>query len=437
MRLTRRSFLSLTAAAILGRSVWGGTDPASWRKQSPNDKLNLGIIGVSNRAKANIDGVKGENIVAVCDVDSKYLDGAKAAFPKAEGYADFRKLLERTDLDAVVISTADHTHAPAAAMAMKLGMHVYCEKPLTHSVWEARRLAQLAGENKRVTQMGTQIHAGGNYRRVVEIIQAGTLGPVKEVHVWCGKGWSNGRLITEAKPVPENLNWDLWQGPVAERTFQPGIHPANWRKFWDYGGGTLGDMGCHFMDLPFWALKLRHPDSVEAEGPPVHADGTPDDLRVRWTFPANGDQPALAFHWYDGGARPKIIAEIPMREDAKGKKESWGSGVLFIGEKGMLMADYGRYRLLPDEQFKDFKAPAKTIADSIGHYNEWFHAIKNGGQSLCNFDYSGALTETVLLGNVAYRVGEKFSWDAANLKPINCPKAEPLIRRTYRAGWEV
>jgi len=196
-------------------------------------------------------------------------------------------------------------------------------------------------------------------------------------------------------------------------------------------------MGCHFMDLPFWALKLRHPDSVEAEGPPVHADGTPDDLRVRWTFPANGDQPALKFHWYDGGARPKILADIPMREDAKGKKESWGSGVLFIGEKGMLMADYGRYRLLPDEQFKDFKTPPKTIAESMGHYNEWFHAIKNGGQSLCNFDYSGALTETVLLGNVAYRVGQKFSWDAANLKPINCPKAEALIRRDYRKGWEV
>ena len=422
---------------MLGRNVWAGTDPATWRKQSPNDKLNIGIIGVANRATANIGGVKGENIVALCDVDANYLNKAKADFPKAEGYADFRKLLERTDLDAVVISTADHTHAPAAAMAMRLGMHVYCEKPLTHSVHEARTLAKIAADNKRVTQMGSQIHAGSNYRRVVELVQANAIGGVKEVHVWCGKGWSNGRYSAESKPAPANLNWDLWLGPAPERAYQEKVHPANWRRFWDFGGGTLGDMGCHYMDLPFWALKLRHPDSVEAEGPPVHAEGTPDDLKVRWTYPARENMPAVTMSWYDGGAKPKILAEIPMREDGKGKKESWGNGVLFVGEKGMLLADYGRLRLLPDEQFKDFAPPPKTIAESMGHYNEWIHAIKNGGQSLCNFDYSGALTETVLLGNVAYRAGEKFGWDGANLKAINCPKADALIRREYRKGWEL
>jgi predicted dehydrogenase len=445
MLQSRREFLKTTSAGMLlggwlAGTQWtlgAGEDPASWRKQSPNDKLNIGIIGVNNRAKSNINGVKGENIVALCDVDSNYLAEAKKNFEKADTYSDFRKLLERNDLDAVVVSTADHTHAPAAALALRRGLHVYCEKPLTHSVFEARTLAELAAKNKRVTQMGTQIHAGGNYRRVVELVQSGAIGGVKDVHVWCGKGWSNGRLISEVKPAPANLDWDLWQGPVAARSFQPGIHPANWRKFWDYGGGTLGDMGCHYIDLPFWALKLRHPNTVEADGPPVHPEGTPDDLHVHWEFPAREEMPACSLHWYDGSARPKILADIPMREDAKGKKESWGNGVLFIGEKGMLLADYGRYRLLPDEQFKDFTPPEKSIPDSIGHYNEWINAIKTGTQSLCNFDYSGALTETILLGNVAFRAGEKFTWDAANLKPVNCPRAESFIRREYRKGWEL
>lgn len=435
---SRREFLRQTSAGVLlggllGRDLLAGTDPASWRKQSANDKLNLGIIGVQGRARANISGVKDENIVALCDVDANHLNKVKADFPKAEGYADFRKLLERTDLDAVVISTPDHTHAPAAAMALRLGMHVYCEKPLSHSVYEARTLAKIAANNKRVTQMGTQIHAESNYRRVVELIQANAIGGVKEVHVWCDKSWSNGRYSGGKTPVPENLNWDCWLGPAPERAYQEKIHPSQWRRYWDYGGGTLGDMGCHYIDLPFWALKLRHPDSVEAEGPPVHAEGTPNNLKVRWTYPARENMPAVTMNWYDGDAKPKILAEIPMPKDAKG----FGSGVLFVGEKGMLVADYGRLRLLPEEQFKDFVRPPKTIADSMGHYNEWVHAIKNGGQSLCNFDYSGALTETVLLGNVAYRAGEKFSWDGANLKVINCPKAEALIRREYRKGWEL
>jgi len=442
-QLSRRDFLrkagygSFFIAGMLGRNAAAGPDPASWRKQSPNDKLNIGIIGVANRATANIDGVKGENIVALCDVDQSYLDGATRKFPKAEGYRDFRKMLERSDLDAVVVSTADHTHAIASVTAMKLGLHVYCEKPLTHSVYEARLIAKTALDTKRITQMGTQVHAEKNYRRVVELVQSGVIGKVAECHVWCGKGWSNGRLITEEKPVPATLDWDLWQGPAPARTFQPGIHPANWRKFWDYGGGTLGDMGCHFLDLPFWALKLRHPDTVEADGPAVHAEGTPQDLIVRWSYPARGDMPALALSWYDGGKRPEILSTLKMPAAKDGKPASFGSGVLFIGDKGMLIADYGRHLLLPTEQFADFKAPTPFIPDSTGHYNEWITAIKTGGVTTCNFDYSGCLTETVLLGNVAYRLGKKLEWDGATLKAKNAPEADALIRRDYRKGWEI
>ena len=437
--MNRRDFLKRTGYAgaifsgLFGRRVFGAPDP-NWRKQSPNDKLNIGIIGTANRASANIDGVKGENIVAVCDVDQNYLDAMLKKFPKAESYRDFRKLLDRKDLDAVVVSTADHCHAPASAKALRLGMHVYCEKPLTHSVYEARTVAKLALENQRVTQMGTQIHAERNYRRVVELVQSGAIGKVTEVHVWCGKGWADGRFIKEEKPVPANMDWDLWLGPAPQRSFQPGIHPANWRKFWEYGGGTLGDMGCHYMDLPFWALKLRHPDAVEAEGPPVHAEGTPQDLTVHWSYPAREEMPACTVSWYDGKSRPKVLSELKAKDP---KEIKYDNGVLFIGDKGMMLADYGRHKLLPEENFADFKAPPPTIPDSIGHYNEWIKAIKTGGTTTCNFDYSGALSEAILLGNVAYRVGQKFTWDAKELKAVNCAKAEELIRREYRKGWEL
>ncbi len=453
--MNRREFIRKTVFtgamfAGLGLRARAETDPEKWRKQSPNDKLNLGIIGTANQARFSIDHVKMENIVAVCDVDSKYLDIAKKDFPAAEKYSDYRKLLERNDLDAVVVATPDHHHATATAMALRNGLHVYCEKPLTHSVFEARTLAELALKNKRVTQMGTQIHAGNNYRRVVEAVQSGAVGSVTEVHVWCGKGWADGRFIKDDKPCPDTMNWDLWLGAAPEHPYQSNIHPANWRKFWDFGGGTLADMGCHFTDLPFWALKLRHPDSCAAEGPPVHAEGTPQNLTVHWTFPARGDLAPVKLHWYDGAIRPAIlsqpeIANLKRKTKIKGRngeadKEldqpvKFGSGVLFIGDKGMLIADYDRHFLLPDDKFKDFTPPAKSIADSIGHHAEWIHAIKTGGETTGNFDYSGALTETILLGNIAYRTGQKLEWNAKELKATNCPAADAFIRREYRKGW--
>ena len=276
--------------------------------------------------------------------------------------------------------------------------------------------------------MGTQIHAGCNYRRVVEIVQAGRIGDVKEVHVWVGKGWGGGDRPDKADPVPPHLSWDLWLGPAPERPYAVGrYHPAQWRRWWDFGQGTLGDMGCHYMDLPFWALDLRHPVSCEAEGPEVHPETAPLGLTVRYKFPSRGDLPAVDLTWYDGDRCPKEVAgeRVP------------GSGVMFVGSEGNLFASYTNYRLFPREKFADFQPPEQTIPESIGHHAEWIEACKDGTPTTCNFDYSGALTESVLLGNVAYRTGESLQWNAAELKAENCPEADSLIHKQYRSGWEV
>jgi predicted dehydrogenase len=420
----RREFLRLGLAA--GATPWLA-GPSWARPTSPYERLNIGVIGTSGRASSNIDGVQHENIVAVCDIDDRLLGRAGERFPRARTYTDFRKLLEQKDIDAVVVSTADHTHAPASVAAMKLGKHVYCEKPLSHSVHEARVVAETAARAKVATQMGTQIHAENNYRRVVEIIDSGTIGPVRECHVWVAKAWGGGSRPTETSPVPEYLHWDLWLGPAPERPYHPTYQPANWRRWWDFGSGTLGDMACHFMDLPFWALRLRHPTSVEAEGPPVHPETTPEHLIVHYEFPARGDLPPVKMSWYDGGKRPKLLAELTSSR--------WGDGVLFVGDKGKMLANYGRYELFPEADFKEFVPPPQTIPRSIGHYAEWILACKTGSPTTCNFDYSGALTESVHLGNVAYRLGRKIDWDATKLRATNCSEADQYIQREYRKGW--
>jgi predicted dehydrogenase len=318
-------------------------------------------------------------------------------------------------------------------VALDLGKHVYCEKPLAHTVQEARVLAELAAKKKLATQMGTQIHAGGNYRRVVEIVQSGAIGPVREVYNWCNKGWSDGRFVASDQPAPANLDWDLWLGPARERPYSPKIHPADWRRFWEYGSGTFGDMACHVMDLPFWALNLRHPTAVAAEGPERHPDGCPSWCKATYEFPARGELPAVKFHWSDGGVHHELVKNTHDYNDKP--LASWGLGVLFVGDRGMLAADYGHYNLLPKSQFDGFQAPAKTIPDSIGHWNEWVQACKTGSSTTCNFDYSGALTETVLLGIVAYRAGTRIEWDAARLKAGG--DAEQYVTKQYRKGFEV
>lgn len=426
---TRRDFLRHTALSGLAvGGFWTSTSQA--QSSSPSEKLNIAIIGAGNRGKDNVDGVSGENLVAISDVDDLRAAPAFEQHSRARRYRDFRKMLdEMNEVDAVVVSTADHTHAVATAAAMRLGKHVYCEKPLTHTVHEARVIARLAKEQKVATQMGTQIHAGDNYRRVVELIQAGAIGTVREVHIWVGRSWSGGERPKETPAVPETLSWDLWLGPAAERPYHPDYVPKNWRRWWAFGGGTLGDMGCHHQDLAFWALGLRHPTSIEAEGPPVHPETTPAQLTVKYQFAARGAQPPVTLTWYDGDRRPSILAERNL--------PSWGAGSLFIGDKGVLQADYGKHRLFPQERFTDYKRPEPTIPKSVGHHQEWIDACKTGSPTTCNFDYAGALTEAVLLGNVAYRLGRKIEWDAENLKATNAPEADPLIQKQYRAGWSL
>jgi predicted dehydrogenase len=427
---SRRHFLHTAALGLSSLT----TGSFAQEKSSPNEKLHVGVIGVAGQGAYNLGSVAaaGTEVVALCDVDEKRAGKAREQFPQAKFYADFRKLIDQKGIDAVVVATPDHTHAIATALALKAGLHTYCEKPLTHTVHEARFIAELAAKQKRVTQMGTQIHAGNNYRRVVEIIQSGAIGPVKEAHVWCAKSWGGGDRPKDTPPVPEGLHYDLWLGPAPERPYHPAYVPFNWRKYWDFGGGTLADMACHYMDLPFWALKLRHPEKVSAEGPAPNPETAAVSLVVTYQFPARDTLPPVKLVWYDGGKRPTEYAEKSGGAIAK-----WGDGVMFVGEKGMLLANYDKWKLLPEKDFEGFTPPAPSIPNSIGHHKEWVQACKSGGATTCNFDYSGALTETVLLGNVAYRLGKPIVWDAKNLKATGEPEADKLIHKEYRKPWSL
>ena len=428
---SRRCFLKSTSLALAGLAL-----PSSARRGlgpvRSGEPLRIGVIGVANRGAGNLDGVSREDIVALCDIDRRFLDRAAQKHPSAKRFADFRELIELDGLQAVVISTADHTHAPAAAMALRRGLDVYCEKPLAHSVHEARALQRLAQEHGAVTQMGTQIHALPNYRRVVEHVQAGVIGPVREVHVFCGtKGWGGGARPEGEKPVPDWLDWDLWLGPAPARPYHDGYHPAHWRRFWDFGGGNLGDMGCHYMDLAFWALDLSVPATVEASGPPVDAETAPPQIVVDYHFEARGEQPPVAVTWHGGGLKPAMLADLGL--------SGWGNGVLFLGTEGrFLIGDYNKMKVGPEDRFRGFTPPEQTIADSIGHYQEWIEACRSRGPTTCSFAYSGRLTEAVLLGNVSYRLGgKKLEWDADGLRVVNAPEAAGFLRRAYRDGWEL
>ena len=423
---SRREFLQQSIWGSAG--LWLATSRVLAQGKSPNEKLNIAVIGVSGRGGADLNGVKDEAIVALCDADEKRAVEPRQRFPQAKFYTDFRKLFDQKDIEAVVIGTPDHNHAPATMMALKAGKHVYCEKPLTHSVYEARTVAETAKKMKVATQMGIQIHAEDNYRRVVEVIQKGGIGPVTEVHVWCGKSWVGHDRPKDTPPVPAGLNWDIWLGPAPYRPYHPDYVPEKWRGWWDFGSGTLGDMACHYMDLPFWALDLRYPTTIEAEGPPVHPESAPTWEIIRYEFPERKGQPVVKLTWYHGGKRPHYL-------DEEGKMPKWGDGVLFVGKKGMLIADYGRYQLLPEKDFEGFTPPAPYIPQSIGHHAEWVEACKTGGPTTCNFDYSGPLTEAVLLGNVAYRSGEKIQWDAKEFRITNSRAAAKFLKREYRQGW--
>jgi len=431
MKANRRDFLRNSALAGFG--IWVLEAGQTRAGHSPNEKLNIGITGVNHRGKANMMSVASENIAALCDIDENYLAEASKKFPKAKTYVDWRKMVDQKDLDAITVSTADQVHALASCWAMRRGLSVYCEKPLAHSVHEARTVQDVYKQNKDkvATQMGTQIHATANYRRVVELVQSGAIGPVREAHVWCNRKGPGGGLPEGEDPVPKNLHWDLWLGPAPFRPYNKKYMPGNltWNRWWDFGNGTLGDMGSHLIDLPFWALKLRDPLTCEAHGDPDPPSPytNPKWLVATWEHPARGDMPACTVTWYDNVKRPPSPEGVDLTK--------WGIGVLFVGDKGKLVADYGKHILLPKDKYKDFKRPEPSIPPSLGHHKEWIHGCKTGEPTLCNFDYSGKLIEHNLLGNVAFRTGKKLQWDPASLKAENCPEADQFIRRKYREGW--
>ena len=388
--------------------------------------------------------------MALCDVNERKLNAAAVKHPKARKADDFRKLFDHEkEFDAVVVSTPEHTHAFATLPALQLGKHVYCEKPLTYNIEEARVIRMAARNAKVATQMGTQNHANSNYRRVVELIQSGAIGAVREVHVWHSRAWGwheNEQAAREAKdrfivvrtpkgsnPIPTGLNWDLWQGPAPARPFHNDYFPGpKWYRWWDFGNGTMSDLGSHRNDLPWWALKLDAPLTIEPlTGPKPHHDIAPASMSVKYTFGARGDgYPAVEHTWYQGTEKPKIWHDKKIPQ--------WGNGTLFIGEKGMVLSEYSKHVLLPEDKFKNFERPKQWIEPSPGQQAEWIRACKGDGpEPLCNFAYAGPLTEANHLGNVAYRAEKKLEWDAKEMKFPNAPEAEKYLGRTYRKGWSL
>jgi len=432
--LMRRAGLAGGLAALGG--IW--TEGKARASRSANERLSVAAIGAGGQGGSDIQQVASDptvDVVALCDVDQARAADTFKAFPKARVFTDFRQMLEQVkEIDAVTVSTPDHTHAPAAVMAMKLGKHVYCQKPLTHSVYEARVLMDVARKHKVVTQMGTQGHAFPSNIRAVELLQSGAIGPVREVHVVTDRPiWPQGMTeLPGSQPVPATLAWDLWLGPREHRPYHSAYLPFVWRGWWDFGTGALGDMACHLMDVAFWALKLRYPTSVVAEGEPLSRYSAPKWSVITYQFPRRGSLPAVKMVWYDGGKQPSP-------ETAGGRRLGREfNGSIFIGEKGRLLLEHAQEPLLlPVDQFEGFKGPDPYLPRPKSHYQQWVDACKGDGKTGSSFDYSGPLTEAVLLGNVAFRLGREIEYDPATMRARGCPEADALLREPYRAGWEL
>jgi hypothetical protein len=465
---TRRDFLRTTALAFGAAATTG---PYLVRGQNLNSKLNIAGIGGGGKGDSDIRHCEGENIVAICDAAEKHCAGARGRNPNAKFYRDYRKMFDEMGkgIDAVTVSTPDHNHAVAAGMAMKLGKHVYCQKPLTQTVYEARVLRDLAKRQKVVTQMGNQGSAEDGLRRAVECIQAGLIGPVRTLYVWSNRPvWPQGMpRPTGEDPVPADLDWDMWLGPAQLRPYKGDrtYHDFNWRGWVDFGTGALGDMACHTANMPFRALKLGYPTLIEAETSGFNGESYPLASKIRFEFPAReGLQPAT-FWWFDGG-KPK--ANEPYRHDGSNKPpkevtadvealtgEVPGSGCLLIGDKGKIFSpdDYGAQFFLKLKDEKEFASaknhaavaaipqsiprnPTQGDSDKRQHL-EWIKAIKDNNPELCysRFDVAAYLTEIILLGCIAIRVGKKLDWDGPNMSAKNAPEAAKFVKPVMRPGW--
>jgi hypothetical protein len=434
--------MAALSAAVVPSRVFGA--------QSPNSKLNIAGIGIGGMGAANLKACEAENIVALCDVDTDYSAKTRALYPRAAFYTDYRVMLEKEKgIDAVVIATPDHTHAVITMAALQAGKHVFCQKPLTHTVYEARTITEAARRYKVVTQMGNQGQSFESMRLLKEWLDAGAIGNVTEVHAWTdrpvgGDPWSDFAVVarpTDTPPVPETLDWDKWLGPVAFRPYHPAYHPMKWRAWQDFGTGPLGDMGCHILDPAFWALELGPPLSVEATSthyePAVASETYPRASIVRYSFPARGDRPPVKLTWYDGRLLPPLPPELEPGRALP------GSGALLIGDKGTLVhGSHGAdgLRLIPETKMLEFTRPPKTLRRvTEGHEGDWIRACKEGpnGVPPCSpFEYGGALTEMVLLGVLAIRLkDQRLQWDSRNLRFTNNDKANEMLRVPYRDGW--
>jgi predicted dehydrogenase len=436
--ISRREFMGGAAAAAMAFTIV----PSHVLAQPPSNKLNIAGVGIGGMGGSNVRACRDENIVALCDVDEKYAGKVFKAYPKAKVWFDFREMLDKQkDIEAVIVATPDHLHAVVSMEAMKRGKHVYCQKPLTRLVAEARALTEAARKYKVATQMGNQGHSGDGVRNICEWIWDGAIGEIREVHAWTNRPvWPQG--IDRPKdnpPVPETMHWDLWIGPAPTRPYNPCYAPFAWRGWWDFGGGALADMACHVLDPVFWALKLKYPLSVQASCTSVNNETFPLASIVHYEFPAREGMPPVKVHWYDGGLKPEkpeALGDMQIGQAA--------SNVLFMGSKGVLRCgEYGDDpHLFPLSLMREYKRPPKTLEriPNQAHEQNWIRACKGGEAACSNFDYSGPLTEMVTMGNLAIRpenVGKKLEWDGENMRVTNEEKANDYVHPHYREGWSL
>jgi predicted dehydrogenase len=433
--LSRRAFTGLCIGTTIGRGFFPGHGAAVAADPGPNDRLHLAFVGIGGQGASNLGGMSRQAVVALCDLDERRAGKAFEAHPQAARFNDFRRMFDALEnrIDAVVVSTPDHTHFHPAWWAIERGKHLYLEKPLAHEVEEVRRITDAAAARGLATQLGCQRHALPGLRAGVEIVRAGLLGTVTEVHSWIDSRRGMPAPLGAEEPAPAGLDWDLWLGPVPSRPYRKGLAPYDWRFWWEFGTGETGNWGCHILDIPFWALDLAHPVRVSGGGPPADPDRSPTSLTTRLDFPARPSTagtmlPPVSVHWYQGV--PPVLVERGIDPKTARKKNT-----LFVGTEGMLLCGFDDWTLLPEERFAGTVAPA-TLPRSPGFREEWLAACRGGAPATCHFGYSGPLAESVLLANIAYRVQGEFAWDAAALTSGRAD-VDALLRREYREGWRV